>query len=485
MESSGFFNAEIQSDGSYDRVYMAEQFAKYFSMFIGNGVFITPATQLKVVPKDGEMSVGISVGDAYVNGYWYQNNSLMYKKLSNANGTQARIDRVVIRWDSSTRTIYADVLEGTPAAIPEAPQVTRSADIYELALADIAIGKAVTEIKTENITDLRNNSNLCGYVKGVVDQIDTTDLFSQFTAAFSSWFTDLQNKGNARYETFDELLTQYSKEFDTWFAGIKSQLEGDVATKLTQQIADLQKNKANLNDVKSSRGQNLIVYPYFNGQSGTVTSNGIKYTVNSDGTITVNGTAASNSFFNLSNINFTMQIMPGTYIMSTKAANVDLVLQVDSTTGVMYHAGSAFTLTNQHKCKVFLMVTKGVTLDNVKIYPMLEEGSIAHAYQPTTLSNVTLNATKVSKSVSNNYTLLASGWSGSSAPYSFTLSAAGVTASNNVELVAPSTVTVAQVEAYQSAAIVTGTQANGSITLKAYGEKPTINLPITVIVRGD
>lgn len=364
MESSGFFNAEIQSDGSYDRVYMAEQFAKYFSTFIGNGVFITPATQLKVVPKDGEMSIGISVGDAYINGYWYQNNSLMYKKLSNANGTQARIDRVVIRWDSSTRTIYADVLEGTPAAIPEAPQVTRSADIYELALADIAIGKAVTEIKTENITDLRNNSTLCGYVKGVVDQIDTTDLFSQFTAAFNSWFADLQSKGNARYETFDELLTQYSKEFDTWFEGIKSQLEGDVATKLTQQISDLQENKADKTDVGS--------------------------------------------------------------------------------------------LSKKHDQLSKKVSELSKTVD-----------------------------TKASKSVSSNYTILASGWSGSSAPYSFTLSATGVTASNNVELVVPPTITVAQVEAYQSAAIVTGTQANGSITLKAYGEKPKINLPITVIVRGD
>lgn len=364
MESSGFFNAEIQSDGSYDRVYMAEQFAKYFSMFIGNGVFITPATQLKVVPKDGEMSVGISVGDAYINGYWYQNNSLMYKKLSNANGTQARIDRVVIRWDSSTRTIYADVLEGTPAAIPEAPKVTRSADIYELALADIAIGKAVTEIKTENITDLRNNSNLCGYVKGVVDQIDTTDLFSQFTAAFNSWFTDLQNKGNARYETFDELLTQYSSEFDTWFAGIKNQLEGDIAAKLTKQIADLQENKAEkevVNNLKDS-------------------------------------------------------------------------------------------------------------VDNLK-------NDVDDISQKMDL--------KANKSSHSNYTLLASGWSGSSAPYSFTLSATGVTVSNNVELVVPSTITVAQVEAYQSAAIVTGTQTNGSITLKAYGEKPKINLPITVIIRGD
>lgn len=269
METSGFFNAEILADGSYDRIYMAEQFAKYFSRFIGNGVFITPASQLKVVPKAGEMGVLISIGDAYINGYWYQNDAVVAKKLSNASGANSRIDRIVLRWDSSTRTIYSAVLQGTPAALPEAPAVTRTADIYELALADILIGKAITEIKEENITDLRNNSNLCGYVKGVVDQIDTTDLFSQFTSSFNSWFADLKAKGDARYDDFDKALQQYSAAFDTWFANIKKkgddrynefdqlldqysnefntwfdtvkgQLDADAATKLTKAVTELQ-----------------------------------------------------------------------------------------------------------------------------------------------------------------------------------------------------------------------------------------------------
>ena len=72
-ERSGFFNAEIDSNGQYDRTYKAEQFAEYFSAFIGNGVYITPASQLKVIPVGNELAIYISVGNAYINGYFYAN----------------------------------------------------------------------------------------------------------------------------------------------------------------------------------------------------------------------------------------------------------------------------------------------------------------------------------------------------------------------------------------------------------------------------
>lgn len=93
---------------------------------------------------------------------------------------------------------------------------------------------------------------------------------------------------------------------------------------------------------------------------------------------------------------------------------------------------------------------------------------------------------KSEKSKILSYTLSHTLWVGSAAPFTFTLNnVSGVTANNNVELVVPSDISLEQVESYQNAAIVTGTQATDSITLKAYGEKPTIDLPITVIVRGD
>ena len=96
-----------------------------------------------------------------------------------------------------------------------------------------------------------------------------------------------------------------------------------------------------------------------------------------------------------------------------------------------------------------------------------------------------LLGTKVNKSSKVSATMNASSWSGSSAPYTITLSINGVTTSNNVEILIPGSATNAQVEAWMAAGIVNGTQAANSVTLKAYGDKPSINIPIEAIIRND
>ncbi|MGI6751075.1 MAG: hypothetical protein ACOX4U_00420 [Anaerovoracaceae bacterium] len=82
-------------------------------------------------------------------------------------------------------------------------------------------------------------------------------------------------------------------------------------------------------------------------------------------------------------------------------------------------------------------------------------------------------------------TLSAASWTGSSAPFSITVPVAGVTTTSANEVLPSLTITAAQLEALQSANIQDGGQATGSITLKAFGDKPSINLPLRVIVRGD
>lgn len=82
-------------------------------------------------------------------------------------------------------------------------------------------------------------------------------------------------------------------------------------------------------------------------------------------------------------------------------------------------------------------------------------------------------------------TLLAANWTGDAAPYSYALTVSGVTATSNQEVLPALNITAEQLEALQGANIQDGGQAANSITLKAYGDKPTIDLPIRVIKRGD
>ena len=78
-------------------------------------------------------------------------------------------------------------------------------------------------------------------------------------------------------------------------------------------------------------------------------------------------------------------------------------------------------------------------------------------------------------------TLSASAW----ADGAYVLSVDGVTATSNQEVLPAVDITAEQLEALQAANIQDGGQTAGNITLKAYGNVPTIDIPIRVIKRGD
>ena len=105
-------------------------------------------------------------------------------------------------------------------------------------------------------------------------------------------------------------------------------------------------------------------------------------------------------------------------------------------------------------------------------------------YQPTTKKYVD-NVIETTKSTTVSATLSADSWSGDSAPYTYTLSVSGVTATSNQEFLPTLDITDEQLTALQAANIQDGGQESGSVTLKAFGEKPTIDIPIRIIIRGD
>lgn len=83
-----------------------------------------------------------------------------------------------------------------------------------------------------------------------------------------------------------------------------------------------------------------------------------------------------------------------------------------------------------------------------------------------------------------NLTLYASSWSTGK---KYTVSNANITATSAVELLPRENngITQAQLEVLSGAMIVGGTQAAGSIQLVALGDKPTTDIPVTLIIRRD
>jgi len=206
MERCGFFDANLIG-GEYDRVYLASQFAAYFASFIGNGVFAKHSNQLQVVEMaTPQMQIGVERGQAWINGYWYENTDILYLPIDTADGVLNRIDSVVLRLGFSERNIWLTVKKGTPAINPIAPEVTRNADYYELQLATISIPAGSIKITQAQITDTRMNNDVCGWVTGIIDQVDTTTLFNQYVDWYTTttgqaeqdwnaWFSQQQTEG--------------------------------------------------------------------------------------------------------------------------------------------------------------------------------------------------------------------------------------------------------------------------------------------------
>lgn len=237
MEKSSFFNAELV-DGEYDRVYLAEDYARYFSSFIGNGVFPNPSTNLKVVASGENMKITVKEGKAWINGYYYENDSDLTLVIDNADGVLNRIDRVVVCLDHLKREINVKIKKGDYSSSPMPKEITRNNDIYELALADVKVNNGVISIQSSYINDLRLDRELCGVVCGTVHEVDTTDIFNTY-----------QNYLNERMN---------SNEFDEWFNGLKNKLnpEEDSALNLQFQISEIDKKIDG--ELKTAEKKNLV-----------------------------------------------------------------------------------------------------------------------------------------------------------------------------------------------------------------------------------
>lgn len=188
----GFFDSV---DG--DRKYSASDIGEYFLKLISNGVFVTPANAMQVkATATPSMGINVSAGWAFINCKYLHNTAAYPLTITTADQAYPRIDRVVMQMNPAldTRACSIYVKAGQASASPTAPSLTRvSGGTWELSLAQIYVAAGATAITQANITDERANTSVCGYVTGLIDQIDTTDLFAQYDAAFDAKEQEIQD----------------------------------------------------------------------------------------------------------------------------------------------------------------------------------------------------------------------------------------------------------------------------------------------------
>ena len=213
---SYFFNALANEDGSWDRVYNAEDFSNYLNLIVGSGVFPNPSTNLQVLAGSG-FNLVVKAGEGWIDGKKLANTTDFTITLDGSDVLLNRIDCIIMYLDYSERAMGISVLKGTPAAEPTAPELTRTSTRIEYCLAQVAVNKQVTSITQANITDTRADSDVCGWVAGLIQQVDTSTLFNQWQSAYSQYYATVKQQLDDFMETLTEelnvntYLVQYTK----------------------------------------------------------------------------------------------------------------------------------------------------------------------------------------------------------------------------------------------------------------------------------
>lgn len=202
----GFFNSLNQ-----DRLYNADQMSEYFKGLISDGVFESVGNALQVTADSG-MSVNVQTGRAIIDCKWIDNDALASVTITQAHPTLNRYSAVVIRLDRTNRLMEFATVDGTPASTPTKPSMTNTSQIVELCLAYIYVGAGVTAITAADIQDTRS-SGLCGWVTGIIQQVDTSTLFNQYVAAYEQNLANMQAWEQAQKE-----------QFQSWFSTLTDQL---------------------------------------------------------------------------------------------------------------------------------------------------------------------------------------------------------------------------------------------------------------------
>jgi len=375
-EKSGFFDANL-INGVYDRTYLADSFAKYFASFVGNGVFGGKLNELMVsqaiVPG---MKIEVSPGMGWINGYWYENTSNLSLNIDVADGVLNRIDCIVLRWSKSDRSMNVVVKKGSFASTAVAPSVQRDADIYELKLAEIDIKAGTSSITQTKIKDTRSDISVCGLVKGVIEQVNTTE----FVGLLNSALEEVEIK------TRDQIISIVDR--------LNALVEDESALgSLTLKVDDVISKVALSRQTLGYDKKNVLPYPY---KETSVTSNGITYVDNKDGTIMVNGTATIDAYFTLYRGKIIFD--PGKYLVTSGVDMAGRSIYVrfvnsDGTLGSAHfgYNNTPFEITNEdvnsREILIGTIIRQGTTVSNLILRPMFRKAEILDGtWEPFKLS---------------------------------------------------------------------------------------------------
>lgn len=434
----GFYNS-IKGD----RKYNALEMSSIFDGIIVDGVYMSIGDALNV-KSSGGMEITVGIGRAWFNHTWTLNDSLLPLTLANSDVLLNRIDAIVLEVNNNTevRKNTIKILKGTPSSKPVKPTMTEGELLNQHPLAYISIPAGATSISQSNIENAVGTS-ACPYVTGVLKGMDIDKLVAQWGAQWAEWLSSNTDAWKAfmsdntnEWKSFmaknknewSALINGNTSEFETWFEHMKDQLSEDAAGNLQLQVDNLNNaalggdfvlkgSPVSVEYMGANRIASITAYGE-NAQGGTTeapvaltgvdsvllggnnllpkatetkTLNGVTFTPNPNGSVSVSGTATNNAVYVFAN-GLDDSLFGQTVCLSGGSMQTQLVIYEKKPSGewlrnVIINAKTPTAvgvLSKQVDDNILygtIYVPTGTTV-NTTIYPMLNLGSTAMPYEP-------------------------------------------------------------------------------------------------------
>jgi hypothetical protein len=209
-----------------------EQWEQMASTFMLSGVIKGVMSELAPFGDSSGRFVKVSSGQAWLQGTVFRSDAVEALAIA-ANGSGlARIDRLVVRLNRTAYIADFVVLQGTPGASPAVPAISRDAQYYDLALAQVAVANGASTITAGNVTDERGNVAVCGFtgaLAGTKQLIQVAERSSNAAQVMSDTnYATLQNMAATLITTGGDLYFSFRGEFSHSIAGAAVELAYNV-----------------------------------------------------------------------------------------------------------------------------------------------------------------------------------------------------------------------------------------------------------------
>lgn len=146
----------------------------------------------------GNRYIDISSGLAWIKNDDFKGKSVISNEtvtvtLDTADADLPRIDRIVLRFDATQNASSIIALKGTPSSVPAPVERSTTPSLYDLVLYDILIPASSVAITASDITDQRDNEELCGLMVDGVTKFKDAISYTVKTTIGTTWETATAN----------------------------------------------------------------------------------------------------------------------------------------------------------------------------------------------------------------------------------------------------------------------------------------------------